>query len=158
MDTDYFEPRARLTPARHETGCDAGVRAGHGALRLEALRQLRWQQRALARILTTHTRATPSLVVPAARAGLTFDPDVLRRAGADVPAWFDQGRSLLWTIGAARRTGSVRLADLSADITRVLAWADSAPRPLGASVAPAHPRLGPDAAGAGDDSGTRERA
>ena len=158
MDTDHFEPLARLTPARHETGCDAGVGAGPGALRLEALRQLRWQQRALARTRTTHTRGTPSLVGPAARAGLTVDPDVLRRAGADVPAWFDQGRSLLWTIGAARRTGSVRLADLSAEITRVLAWADSAPRPLGARVESEHPRLGPDAAGAGDDSGARERA
>ena len=158
MDTDHFEPLARLTPALHDTDCDSGVRAGDGALRDEAPRQLRWQQWALVRTRTTPTPGSPYLVVPGARAGLTEGPDVLWQAGEDVPSWVDQGRSLELTIGAARRTGSVRLADLSADITRVLAWFDSAPRPLGASVAPEHPRLGPDAAVAHDDSGSRERA
>jgi hypothetical protein len=158
MDTDHFEPLARLALALRDTDCDSGVRADNGALRAEALRQLRWQQRALARALTIHTPGTPYLVVPAARAGVNDGPDWLWQAGDNVPSWFDQGRSLLWTIGAARRTESVRLADLSAEITRMLAWFDSAPRPLGASVAPAHPRLGPNAAGVGDDSGSRERA
>jgi hypothetical protein len=157
MDTNHFEPLARLTPALHDTSCDSGVRARHGALWAEALRQLRWQQRALARTLITHTPGTPRLVVPAARAGLTDGPDLLRQAGEDVPSWFDQGRSLLWTVGAARRTESVRLADLLADLTRVLTWFDSALRPLEAGVASEHPRLGPDAAIAGDDSGAREQ-
>jgi hypothetical protein len=158
MDTDHFEPLARLTSALHDTGCDSGVRAGPGALRAEALRQLRWQQRALARTHTTQTPGTPYLDVPAARAGLTDGPDVLRQAGEDVPSWFDHDRSMLWTIDSARRTGSVRLADLSADLTWVLAWFDSALRPLGAGVASEHPRLGADAAVAGDNSGARERA
>jgi hypothetical protein len=147
MDTDHFQPLARLTPALHETGCDSGVRARDGALRAEARRQLRWQQRALARTRTTPTPGTRYLVVPATRAGLTDGPDVLRPASADVPSWFDQGRSLVWTSDAARGTGSVRLADLMADLTRVLAWFDSAPQPLGA-----------DAAVAGDDAEARECA
>jgi hypothetical protein len=158
MDSNHFEPLAGLTPALHNTGCDSGVRAGHGVLRAEALRQLRWQQRALARALATHTLGTRCLVVPAARAGLTDGPDLLRQAGKDIPSWFNQGRSLLWTIGEPRNTGSERLADLLADITRTLEWFDSAPRLLGAGIASEHPRLGPDAAVAGDDSGGRERA
>src|SRR3954471_18910713 len=107
MDTNHFESLSKLTPALHNTSCDSGVRTGHGALRAEALRQLRWQQRALARTVITHTPGTPRLV-PAARAGLTDGPDLLRQAGEDVPSWFDQGRSLLWTVGAARRAESLR--------------------------------------------------
>jgi hypothetical protein len=50
------------------------------------------------------------------------------------------------------------MSDLSADITWVLAWFDSAPRPLGAGVASEHPRLGADADVADDDPGARECA
>jgi hypothetical protein len=106
MDTDPLELLARFTPALHDTNCDSGVRAGHGAPRAEALRQLRWQQWALARTLITHTPGTPYLVVPAARAGLIDGTDWLRQAGADIPLWFDQGGSLMWTLDAARGTGA----------------------------------------------------
>src|SRR5688500_4646592 len=107
MDTQPFELLARLTPALHDTGCACGVRASHGALRAEARRQLRWQQRALARTRTTPTLGTPYLVVPAARAGLAEVPDWLRQAGEEVPSWFDHGRSLVWTSDVTRGTASV---------------------------------------------------
>jgi hypothetical protein len=104
MDSDHFEPLATFTPALHDTGCDSGVRAGHGALWAEAQRPLCWQ-RGLARTLTTPTPGTSGLVGPSAPAELTVGPDLLRQAGADVRSWFDQGGSLMWIINPARGTG-----------------------------------------------------
>ena len=114
------------------------------------------QQREWAGTLTTHSPGTPCLVVPAARAGLTDGLDMRRQAGEDVPSWVDQGGSLVWTRDAASSTARVPLADLLADITRVLAGFDSAPSALGEGVSSEHPWRGADADVAGDDSGARK--
>jgi hypothetical protein len=119
MNTEHFESLARLAPALRDTDCDFSARGGHGAVRAEAVRQVRWLQRALARTLSTHTPGASGLTVPTARAGRTDDPDVLRQAGEDVPSWVDLGGSLVGTVAAARGTASVRPADLLADRTRV---------------------------------------
>jgi hypothetical protein len=118
MDTEHFAPLARLTPSLHDARPGSGFREVNAALRAEALRQLHLQQREWAGTLTTHSPGTSGLVGPAARAGLTDGLDVLRQAG-----------------GTAR----VQLADLLADITRVLPWFDSAPSALGEGVSSEHP-------------------
>jgi hypothetical protein len=89
MNTESFESLARLTPALHDTDCDFTARGGHRALRAEAVRQVRWLQRAWARTLTTHTAGAPGLIGPTARAGRTDGTDLLRQMGEDVPSWFD---------------------------------------------------------------------
>jgi hypothetical protein len=89
MDTEHFESLARLTPALHGTDGDFSAGGGHRAVRAEAVRQLRWLQRAWARTLATHTRGASGLIGPTARARRTDSPDVLRQAGEDVPSWFD---------------------------------------------------------------------
>jgi hypothetical protein len=89
VNTEYFESLARLTPALHETDCEFSGRGGHRALRAEAVRQVRWLQRAWARTLTTRMAGASGLIVPTARARRTDDPDGLRQAGEDVPSWFD---------------------------------------------------------------------
>ena len=139
MTTDHFESLARLTPALHDTDCDFSARGGHRAVRAEAHRQLRWLQRACARTLSTQTPGTPHLVVPAARAGRPDGADGLRQAGEDVPSWFDEGGSRVRTGEVARGTASERLGDQLAESARV------------------HGRQSAHAAGAGDESGARER-
>jgi len=89
MNTEYFESLARLTPALGDTDCDFSARGGHRALRAEAVRQVRWLQRAWARTLTTHTAAASGLIVPPAHARRTNGADELRQMGEDVPSWFD---------------------------------------------------------------------
>jgi hypothetical protein len=153
MDTQHFELLAKLTPTLHDTGCDFGVRAGQLALRAEALRQLRGQLREWQRVPAMLTTGTPCLVVASEWAKLHDSLDLLRTAGEEVPSWLYRRGSLVRTTNAAGGIAAgVSLVSLLADITRVLARFDSAPRPLEAGVAPEHPRLGPDAAIAGDDS------
>ena len=89
MNTEHFESLARLAPALRDTDCDFSARGGHGAVRAEAVRQVRWLQRAWARTLPTHAAGAPGLIVPTARARRTDDPDGLWQAGEDVPSWFD---------------------------------------------------------------------
>ena len=64
MNTEYFESLARLTPALHDTDCDFSARGGHRALRAEAVRQVRWLQRAWARTLPPIRLARPASSVP----------------------------------------------------------------------------------------------
>jgi hypothetical protein len=142
MAIDPCKPLARLTPARHDTGCDAGVGARHGALRAEVRRPLRWQQQAWERLLAAHTAGTPCLVPASQWAGLTDGIDLRRQAGEDVPSWLYRRGSLQHISDAAGGTTmGVSVARLLPAITRVLAWGDSAPGPIGA-----------DADGAGDDA------
>jgi hypothetical protein len=89
MNTEHFESLARLTPALHDTDCDFSARGGHRALRTEAVRQVRWLQRACSRTRTTQTPGAPGLSGPTARARRTDDPDGRRQMGEDVPSWFD---------------------------------------------------------------------
>ena len=88
MYTEYFESLARLTPALHETDCEFSGRGGHRALRAEAVRQVRWLQRAWARSLTAHTPGLPSSIDFTTRAR-TDRTNVHRQMGEDVPPWFD---------------------------------------------------------------------
>jgi hypothetical protein len=159
MDIDHFEPPARPTPPQHETDSDSSARAGRRALRAGALRQLLWQQREWERVLAAHTTGTPCLVAASERANLHDSLDLLRQAREDVPSWLYGRGSLVRTTDAAGGiVAEVILVSLLADITRVLAWFDSAPRLLGASIASAHPWVGADAADAGDDSRARVHA
>ena len=89
MNTEHFESLARLTPALRVTDSDFSTRGGHRAVRAEALRQLRWLQRAWARSLTIHTPGASGLFGLPAHAGRTDGPNGLRQAGEDVPSWFD---------------------------------------------------------------------
>jgi hypothetical protein len=89
MNTEYFESLARLTPALHDTDCDFSTRGGHRALRGEAVRQVRWLQRACSRTRTTQTPGASGLIGPTAHPQRTDDPDGLRQMGEDVPSWFD---------------------------------------------------------------------
>jgi hypothetical protein len=89
----------------------------NAAARALALRQLRWQQREWARLLATPAPGTPCRIAPADRARFTDCLDLLRAAGEDVPSWLSQRGAL----------PSVRLTDLVADLTRVLARFDPEP-------------------------------
>jgi hypothetical protein len=158
MDTDHFKSLAPRTPARPDTGCDSGVGAGRGALRAEALRQLRWQQREWERVLAAHPTGTPCLVAASQWAGLTDGLELLQQAGEEVPSWlYRRGSLQRITDAAGGTTTGVSVAGLLAAITRVLAWFDSAPGPLGAGVVSEHLWVRADADGAGDDAGARER-
>jgi hypothetical protein len=139
MNSEYFESLARLTPALPDTDCDFSARGGHWALRAEAVRQSCWVQRAWTRTRTAHLAGVSGRIVPTARARRADETDVLRQMGEDVPSWFDESGSRMWSIDAASSTTSVSLAALLADITRVPA------------------RFGADAAGAGDDRSAKER-
>src|SRR4051794_29208683 len=59
MDIDHCEPGARLIPALHDTDCDSSARGSLRAVRAEAVRQVRWLQRAWARSLTAPTSGLP---------------------------------------------------------------------------------------------------
>ena len=139
MTTDHFESLARLTPALHDTDGDFSARGDHRAVRAEALRQVRWLQRACARTLSTQTPGASHLVVPAARAGRPDGADGLRQAGEDVPSWFDEGGPRARSVDVASGTAGVSLADLLADSPWV------------------HAGFGADAVVAGDDWSARER-
>jgi hypothetical protein len=139
MTTDHFESLARLTPALHDTDGDFCARGGHRALRAEALRQVHWLQRALARTRTTQTPGAPGPIGSTARPRRTHGIDVHGQMGEDVPSWFDEGGSRVRTGEVARGTASERRADQLAESPQV------------------HARQSAYAAGAGDDAGARER-
>jgi hypothetical protein len=144
MDTGHFEPDARL-PALHDTPCDSSAGSGYTALRAEAIRQLRCQLGAWACVPAVHPTGTPCLVAASERAKLHASLDLLRRAGEEVPSWLYRTEPLVRTTDAAGGiSAKVSLVSLLADITRVLAWFDAAPGPLGA-----------DATVAGDDARAR---
>src|SRR4051794_39010979 len=81
MDADRFSSRG---PTRPDPRDGPGPGTLHAALRTEALRQLRWQQREWTRILATKD---PGLIAIAARAGFSESLDLLREAGEEVPSW-----------------------------------------------------------------------
>jgi len=117
------------------------------ALRAEALRQLHWQQREWECRLAAHPPGTPCLVPAAHRAGLDDCLDLLREAGEHIPSWLHQQRSIVRaTNGAGGITGTVKLANLVADISRVLAWFDPESISPGQSVSAEYPQPGADAA------------
>jgi hypothetical protein len=89
MNSESFESLARLTPALHDIDCDFTARGSLRAVRAEAVRQVRWVQRACARTLTTHTPDTSGSIGSAARARRTHEADGSRQMGEDVPSWFD---------------------------------------------------------------------
>ena len=89
MNTEYFESLARLTPALHDTDCDFSARGGLRTVRAEAVRQVRWLQRACTRTLTTRTPGAPGPIGSTARARRADEKDVHRQMGEDVPSWFD---------------------------------------------------------------------
>jgi hypothetical protein len=101
MDIDYFEPGARLIPALHDTPCAPTAVAGHGALRAEAIRQVRSQLREWQRVPAMHTTGSPCLVVASERAKLHDSLDLLQRAGEDVPPWLYRQGALVWSMNAA---------------------------------------------------------
>ena len=89
MNAESFESLARLTPALHDTDCDFTARGNLRAVRAEAVRQVRWLQRAWARSLTAHTPGLPSPTDFTTRARRADETDVMRQMGEDVPPWFD---------------------------------------------------------------------
>ena len=100
------------------------------ALRAEALRRLHWQQREWECRLATHPPGAPCLAPSAHRAELDDCLDLLREAGEYIPPWLHQHESIVRTTkGAGGITGTVRLANLMAGISRVLAWFDPEPSP-----------------------------
>ena len=122
MDADPREPVTHARPEAPPTPAGHDVNA---ALRAEALRQLRWQQRTWQRHLALHPPGTPCLIPSVERAGLTTGLVLLQEAGEDVPAWLSQRRSLVRTAHAASGTAArVRLVPLLATVTRVLEWFD----------------------------------
>jgi hypothetical protein len=89
MNAEYFESLARLTPTLHDTTCDFNARGSLRTVRAEAVRQVRWVQRALVRTLTTHTPGAPGPTGSTASAPRADETNVLRQMGEDVPSWFD---------------------------------------------------------------------
>ena len=144
MNTEHFESLARLSPALHDTEGHFNARPSQGALRAEALRQLRWQLREWQRVSAMHATGTPGLVVASERAKIHDSLDLLQRAREDVLSWFCRRGALVWTTNAAGGIAAgVSLVSLLADLTRVLAWFD------------AEPALGADAVVAGGDWSAR---
>src|SRR5215210_3340599 len=119
MTTDHFESLARLTPALHDTDCDFSARGGHRAVRAEAVRQLHWMQRALARTRITQTHGAPGSIGSTVRARRTDGAHLYRQMGEDVPSWFDEGGSRVRTGEVARGRASERLVDQRAESPRV---------------------------------------
>jgi hypothetical protein len=89
MNAEYFASLARLTPTLHDTTCDFNARGSFRTVRAEAVRQVRWVQRALARTLTTQTPGAPGPTGSTASAPRADETNVLRQMGEDVPSWFD---------------------------------------------------------------------
>ncbi len=89
MNIEHFDSLARLAPALRDTDCDFNARGGHGTVRAEAVRHMRWLQRAWTRTFTTLTPGAPGPVGSTVRARGTDDTDVPREMGEDVPSWFD---------------------------------------------------------------------
>jgi hypothetical protein len=89
MNIEYFESLAQLTPALHDTDCDFNARGSLRTVRAEAVRQVRWLQRACTRTRITHTPGAPGPTGSTARARRADEKDVLRQMGEDVPSWFD---------------------------------------------------------------------
>ncbi|HKG29096.1 MAG TPA: hypothetical protein VKB01_08175, partial [Thermomicrobiales bacterium] len=97
--------------------------------------------------LAAHPPGTPCLVPAAHRAGLDDCLDLLREAGEHIPSWLHQQRSIVRaTNGAGGITGTVKLANLVADISRVLAWFDPESISPGQCVSAEYPQPGADAA------------
>jgi hypothetical protein len=88
MNAESFESLARLTPALHDTDCDFTARGSLRTVRAEAVRQVRWLQRAWARSLTAHTPGLPSPIDFSTRVR-TDRTTVHRQMGEDIPSWFD---------------------------------------------------------------------
>ena len=89
MNAESFESLARLTPALPDTDCDFTARGNLRAVRAEAVRQVRWLQRAWARALAAHTPGASGPIGSTARARRADETDVLWQMGEDVPSWFD---------------------------------------------------------------------
>ena len=89
MNAEHFASLARLTPALDDTNCDFNARGSLRTVRAEAVRQVRWVQRALARTLTTHTPGAPGPTGSTASAPRADETNVRRQMGEDVPSWFD---------------------------------------------------------------------
>ncbi len=145
MDTDRFATR---TSARLDPHGDPAFRRVNTALRAEALRQLRWQQREWERLLAPHAPGTLPLIAFADPTGFTQGLDLLREAGEDVPSWlYRRGARERATEGASGTT-RVSLARLVADLTQVLAWFDPQPSAWDQGVSTERPWPGADAASA----------
>jgi hypothetical protein len=143
MDGARFDSR---TFARHDARSGPVFREDTVLPRAEALRRLRWQQREWAHMLATHALGTPCLIALDDGPGLNDTLDLLQEAGEYVPARFYRRESLAPTTAVASGTAaSVRLADLLADITQVLAWFDPEPIASGQGVSFEHLRPGVDA-------------
>jgi hypothetical protein len=122
MDADHFATRGPTRPDPHGAPGPGTVNA---ALRAEALRQWRWQQREWTRILATNESG---LIAVAARAGFADGLDLLREAGEDVPSWlYRRGSPVRITDVMRGATPSARLTALLADLTQALAWAERPP-------------------------------
>jgi hypothetical protein len=89
MNAEYFESLARLSPALDDTDCDFKARGSLRAVRAEAVRQVRWVQRAWTRTRPTPTPDPPRPFGSSMRARRTDEKDVPRQMGEDVPSWFD---------------------------------------------------------------------
>ena len=89
MNTEHVESLARLNPAPHDTERDSSARGSLRAVRAEAVRQVRWVQRACSRTLTPHTPDASGPIRSTARACRTDRSDGPRQRGEDIPSWFD---------------------------------------------------------------------
>ncbi len=124
MDAERFATRTSARPDSHD---DPGPGSVNAALRAEALRQLRWQQRAWGRLLAPHAPGTLPLIAAADPAGFTDSLDLLREAGEDVPSWLYRRGGRERSTEGARGTTRVSLTVLLADLTQALAWFDPEP-------------------------------
>ena len=119
MNTEDFASLARLSPALRDTDGDFSARGGHRALRAEAVRHVRWLQRACSRSLTTQTSSAPSPIGATARARRTGGTEVHRQMGEDIPSWFDEGAPRVRRVAVPNGPARVCLADEVAESTRV---------------------------------------
>jgi hypothetical protein len=89
MNAESFESLARLTPALPDTDCDFTARGSLRTVCAEAVRQVRWLQRARTRTLTTRMGGASGPIGSTARARRADETDVLWQMSEDVPSWFD---------------------------------------------------------------------
>ena len=136
---------APLTSARPDPRGGLGVRTTNAALRAEALRQLRSQQREWERLLAQHAPGTLPLADFVAPRGFTDGLDLLREAGEDVPSWLYRRGARERTTEGTSGTTCVSLTDLLTDLTKVLPWLD--PEPSAGDLAVSAERPQPGAAG-----------
>ena len=92
-------------------------------LRTEALRQLRWQQQQWQQIIAQAPPGAPVLASPEARTWFHSCLDMLRDAGEEVPqALYRHGSIISARPQEGRKTASISLTALVADVSRVLAY------------------------------------